>query len=72
MQKCSLNEIEDEKHALMICPAYDDSRKCIFDKIGQQNNNFINMSIENKFVWLLSNEDTFLIHQLSKLINEIM
>lgn len=71
-KKCSLNELEDEKHALMICPAYQEIRKLTFDNVAVANQNFDKLDMENKFMWLLTNEDNYIIGQLSKIINKIM
>ena len=71
-KKCPLNEIEDEKHALMICPMYQNIRTTVFNDIAITNSNFPNLDMEGKFIWLLSNEDNHIIIQLSKLINTIL
>ena len=71
-KKCVLNEIEDEKHALMICPKYQNIRETVFNEIASTNSNFQNLDMEGKFVWLLSNEDNHTIAQISKVINIII
>ena len=38
---CSLNEIEDEYHFLMICPKYDNLRRNLFSKITDINLNVL-------------------------------
>ena len=71
-KRCSLNEIQDEKHALMICPAYQSTRDIIISDIEATYKNFANLDLEARFVWLLSNEDIHIIAKLSKLINTIL
>ena len=70
-KKCELNEVEDEKHALMICPKHTEIRNNVFDIIDAENKNFKALDTESKFIWLLSNEDKQVITNLVKLINKI-
>ena len=48
---CSLNEIEDEYHFLMICPKYDNLRHNLFSKITDINLNVL--SERDKFAKIL-------------------
>ena len=48
---CSLNEIEDEYHFLIICPKYDNLRHNIFSYINDINLNAL--SERDKFVTIL-------------------
>jgi len=56
----------------MKCPSYLNILETFFRDIETTNSNFINLDSEAKFIWLLSNEDTHIITQLSKFINTII
>ncbi len=51
------NDVESEEHVLMHCPLYDDLRKNLFDSVTVINGNFPDLSIQQKFIYLLSNPD---------------
>ena len=53
---CNLGQVEDELHFLLVCPKYQSARDIyINSKISNQQ--FPNLSLDNKFMWLMSNED---------------
>lgn len=67
-KNCNLNLIEDEKHFLLVCPKFNDSRKELLDKCFN-NNVTVHSSTESKFLWLLSNEDSLVCKSVAKFIN---
>ena len=54
---CSSNSCEDEKHFLIDCPAFNTSRNILFNEVTKMNPLFHTYSSENKFIWLMSQED---------------
>jgi hypothetical protein len=48
--------VEDEIHFLMYCPKFENLRRELFSNV--LNYNAAILSAEDKFVWILSNEDT--------------
>ena len=54
-QLCNLNSIEDECHFLCECPLYNELRKTMYDFVIFKDDNFVNMSTEQKFIELMSN-----------------
>ena len=71
-KKCNLDNIEDEKHALMVCPKYEKERESMLKYISMLNKNFHLLNTDDKFVWLLMNEDKQIINSVAKLVNSIM
>ena len=71
-KKCDSGEVEDEKHALMICAKHNEQRNSAFKDIGALNKKNAFLDKESKFIWLLSNEDKQVIMILAKLINSIL
>ena len=53
---CNENVIEDEKHFLMSCPVYDNLRSVLMDKANTIVESFNELSENEKFIELLSNE----------------
>ena len=51
---CDLNSIENEVHFLMVCPLYEDIRYDLLQRASELIENFANLSIENKFIALMS------------------
>ena len=51
------SSIEDEKHVLLSCPLYGDLRQSLFIDILHQNNSFLTLSDDEKFIFLFSNEN---------------
>ena len=62
---CQLNKVEDEQHFMCSCPLYKAYRDDLYSYIVSVNKNFENLSDENKFIWLLSNEDIAIIFKIS-------
>ena len=51
--KCTLNMIEDEFHAVMICPAYLVERTKLFNVIQAEHNSWASATAEEKFLDLM-------------------
>ena len=54
---CSENCIEDEKHFLMQCTLYEDIREELFDTVNAILPGFNNLTLHNKFINLMSNDE---------------
>ena len=63
--KLWLKEVEDEIHFLLKCEALQNVRTPF---INNNNYNFKHLDIREQFIWLMSNEDNFIINQLSDMI----
>ena len=70
--KCSMGAVEDEIHAAMHCSKFDKSRQELFKTISQQNDYFNAMDERQKFIWMFSNEDRYIIQAVSKFVHKIM
>jgi hypothetical protein len=68
-RKCKLCkiDIEDECHFLLQCPKLEIERKEFLELISKEYNNFNSLDVNNKFIWLMSSEDYFVIQHLYKL-----
>ena len=54
--RCS-SDVEDECHFVIKCPLYSKERNCLFDACRKTCLSFDSMSEEQKFIFILSNED---------------
>jgi hypothetical protein len=54
---CNLQEVESEKHFLLICPLYNDDRKILMDSITPHIHDLENLSNEDKFIRIMSNKE---------------
>jgi len=54
---CDLNKSEDEHHFLIDCSAYVNLRGHMFTKISKNNLHFNSYTGDDKFIWLMSNEN---------------
>jgi hypothetical protein len=70
--KCSLNKTEDEIHFAIECPVYINLRTDLFLKAAATNKFFNTYNDEQKFIWLLSNENKFMQQKLAYFIYEAM
>ena len=70
ISKLCLKEVEDEIHFLLKCEALQNVRTPFIDLINN-NNNFKHLDIREQFIWLMSNEDNFIINRLSDMILEM-
>ena len=68
-QICNLDDIEDEKHFLCICQVYDGERYLMYEKVMEKNCNFVNLSTEMKFKYLVTHEYKLLGAFISKCWN---
>ena len=67
--QCSNNVVEDELHFLIACPKYSHLREVLFKDISTLYKNFDSLNNMNKFIWLLSNEDQYILTELSSFIS---
>ena len=51
---CDINEVESERHFMMVCPLYDDMRFELFEKAKTVMNDFETLDINSKFLRLMS------------------
>jgi hypothetical protein len=65
-RKCKLCkiDIEDECHFLLQCPKLEIERIFFLELIGKEYKNFNSLDVNNKFIWLMSSEDDFVIQHL--------
>ena len=68
---CKCGQIENEIHFVIKCSAYSDAREIFFNEVIAYNNNFKGLSDDNKFIWLMLNEDYILNRKLAKFVNLI-
>jgi hypothetical protein len=59
--------VEDELHFLMYCPRFENHRRELF--LNVLNYNAAILSAEDKFVWILSNEDPSCFREHAKFIH---
>jgi len=67
-QKCNQNEVEDEIHYLLICPAHSTQRVILTDKIEQVIQNFSRYSSLEKFRKVLTSKESEIIKALGNYI----
>jgi hypothetical protein len=69
-QPCKLCkiDIEDECHFLLKCPKFEIERKEFLKLISKEYKNVNSLEVNNKFIWLMSSEDDFVIQHLYKLL----
>ena len=65
---CQAKEVEDEMHFLIKCQKFSFEREELLKSIEKSCKNFKELSDENKFLWLMTTEDIFI---LVKLANHI-
>ena len=70
--KCNLNSLEDELHAFMYCPAHDPQRQILFHYISTNYKNFHQLDGEQKFIWLMSNEDIKVMSKVTKFVTTML
>jgi hypothetical protein len=64
---CNSESVEDELHFLMYCPRFENHRRELCSNV--LNYNAAILSDEDKFVWILSNEDPSCVGELAKFIH---
>ena len=62
---CQMLEKEDEFHFLIACPKYTAEREILFTYSAKYCLNFNTLSDQNKFLWLMTTEDTGVITKLA-------
>jgi len=67
-EMCSLNKVEDEKHFVTECALYSNLRMDLYKNL--ESNNFLNLSSENKFIWILTNEDKTICKLVGKFLTD--
>ena len=70
---CNLckNGVEDEPHFLLKCKSLENERESILSNIVKTFKNFKNLDIHSQFIWLMSNEDNYILNQVCNLINNL-
>ena len=51
--KCNMNLIEDEKHALMICPVFKDERTRLFTLLALETAEWNDFNVDEKFIQIM-------------------
>ena len=67
---CSSGCIEDETHFLISCDKYKVDRNMLFDFVVSNVHNFSKLNNEQRFVYLLSNEDSQVLNVVGKFIKD--
>ena len=62
------NVLEDEKHFLLQCPLYADLRNLLFIHIERRYPNFSSMTLDDKFIYILQNQDSQILTWLGKFL----
>jgi len=66
---CDMNCVEDEMHFLVECTCYSHERQLLYDNAQVASANFSLLTEENKFLWLMTNENRDVIYALATYIN---
>jgi hypothetical protein len=69
-QNCDLSTTEDEKHFLLHCSRYSAERVKLFSLISSNNNYFNDYDDNQKFLWLMTNENLKNMKSISTFILE--
>jgi hypothetical protein len=64
---CNSKSVEDELHFIMYCPKFENHKRELFSNV--LNDNAAILRAEDKFVWILSNEDPSCVRELAKFIH---
>ena len=64
---CKVN-VEDECHFITKCPLYKEERKLLFNAFSNECKHFESLTDEQKFIFILSNEDIGLTKFLAKFL----
>ena len=67
---CTLNKCEDEEHFITVCPNYSNLRSDFFDLVSEKNTFFKAYDDHEKFIWLMTNEDNYILSKLAKFISQ--
>jgi hypothetical protein len=69
-KKCNLNKVENEYHFLTICPLYKSERESLYDRLSEENKFFLSYSDWERFLWMLTTENTGIVHEISEFITK--
>ena len=67
---CGKNEVENELHFLIQCDKYHNERKQLFDIISKTANNFTRLNEEEKFFYILNNENKDILYYLCNFLHD--
>jgi hypothetical protein len=67
---CNINECEDELHFMITCSCYDDIRSIFFQEISAKYEPFTALSNTDKFTWLCSNIDEYIIKVIGDFLHK--
>ena len=68
--KCSAGAVEDEQHFLIKCSKFNEYRNNLFQTVNCNNKNFSQPDNYQKFFWLLTNEDSDILHIMGLYLHE--
>ena len=68
--KCSAGSVEDEQHFLIECSKFNEYRNNLFQTVNCNNKNFSKLDNFQKFFWLLTNEDSNILHKMGLYLHE--
>ena len=60
--KCSEGAVEDEQHCLIDCSKFNEYRNNLFQTVNSNHKNFSKLDNLQTFFWLLTNEDSDILH----------
>ena len=66
--RCTSGEVDDEKHFLFSCSCNSDMRTSLYNTIKLSCLNFNSLSTNNKFIWLLNNENIEILSTISDMM----
>jgi hypothetical protein len=64
---CNSKSVENDLHFIMYCPKFENHKRELFSNV--LNDNAAILRAEDKFVWILSNEDPSCVRELAKFIH---
>lgn len=67
---CNQNSVEDEFHFLTECPFYDSLRTVLYNYCIKNCKSFLSLDNVNKFIWLLSNENSTVCAYLATFVHQ--
>ena len=65
---CCKLTVEDECHFLTECPIYNSERNKLYATIRESSHHFDNMTNEQKFIFIMTNEDEIILQKVAKFI----
>ena len=66
--KCTLNNVEDEIHCLIVCPGNDTLRANLFSIATKYIHNYLSLDDISKFTELMTNKEPEILHSLGKFL----